>query len=393
MLKGILPQNIKNKIWYLIDSSKICFNQYIIPDVDVDNFINNLSFFPKIAFVKQEIATDLYCCSKNTSCKEMIFSSFHRSGPVGLFTKLKADFYIIKLEDDMECNIWKLRTKDCGGPSLEIFEEYQNGIIRKKNGDVVNKIPQSHYAIKSAEIDWGVYNIVISIDISVPARITKKHPNVKWCYIISEPCLRYYHLSTKKQINGYNFFLNQRFRTIKLNPKPKYHEIDFPYHFHYYGCFHDLLNIPTNYYQPEGIFIENRTSSALDQTEYKKLEKLGTIRYPEEELLEKVIHKELKSKYFLSLTKGIIRSRIWGNAIIEAIACGCLVFGNHAEYTNKDLFTPFTNIQSVEEFVAKVNYLEKNPLKYKKEVNRQRRLLNYLCFIRPIKEILTKSIK
>ncbi len=192
-------------------------------------------------------------------------------------------------------------------------------------------------------------------------------------------------------IDGYNFFLNCKNRIIKLNSIPKKHEIDFPYSFHYYGCFHDLLNIKPNSINKEGIFIENRTASSLTQQEFQTLTKYGTVRFPMEEPLESVIDKELKSKYFLSLTRGVIRSPIWGSGMIEAIACGCLAFGDPNDYTNKDTFNSFSSISSFEEFMKKINFLESNPEKYRIELERQRRQINYLCFTRPIKEILDKS--
>lgn len=393
-LKDLIPLKMKNYGWHVLDTAKIRLGQYIVPDTDIEEFIKTISPLPRIAFTKQELASDLYTLpSGSFTHKEIIFSSIHRSGPAGLFTKLNADFYILKLDAAEECNSWKLRAQDCGGPSADEFNKFKNDLLFRANGERINEYPQSHFSVSSDSIDWGKYDAIISLDVSIPCRITKKFPLVKWCYLPNEPCMRDYRASHAKPIEGYNFFLNQRYRTIKLNPKPSYHEIDFPYHFHYYGCFHELLNIPHDHYRQEGCFIENRTSSGLTQQEYNLLEKTGPIRIPQEEALENVIIKELKSKYFLSLTRGVIRSRIWGNGIIEAVACGCLAFGNPEEYANKDLFTPFTVIRTFEEFIEKTTFLNENPDIYYKEVNKQRKLLNYLCFVRPIKEIIQKKIK
>lgn len=391
LLKSFVPKEIKRYCWKNIDLLKIKAGQYLIPDSEVEAFIESISAL-KIAFVKQEITTDLYCYPTSShSKKEVIFSSIHRSGPVGLFAKFDTDFFILKVEEAEECNVWKFRPVDCGGPPLELFEKFKSEIVFRKNGEQINDKPQSYYAVKADDVNWGKYDLVISDDVSIPARITKKYPNAKWCYMISEPAMRHYRLSHEKPIPGYDFFLNQRYRTVKLNPRPKYHEIDFPYHLHYYGCFHDLLNVPLDFYVREGVFVENRTSSGLSDSDYEILKKHGSVRVPAEETLENVIHKELKSKYFFSLTRGLIRSRIWGNGIIEAVACGCLAFGNPEEYGNKDLFTPFTIINSLEEFVDKIKYMENKPVKYQRELNKQRRLLNYLCFVRPMSEIIKRK--
>lgn len=388
LLKNTLPESFKKKIWNKIDSFKIRLNGFIVPNVDVKEFIHALPNY-KIAVVKQDVYPDLYCCSHQASMKERVLSSIHRSGPVALFTAFNADFHIVKTLEESRCTIWK-----DGGGETEISVGYmvRDGKIKKRNGEWANEYPQSKFSSYAESIDWGQYDIVISIYISIPERIIRKYPKVKWCYNLPNQGVNYY-LSLQKPMEGYRFFLNEKFRTVKLNPKPKYHDIDFPYHLHYYGCFHQLLNIPVeNDLHKNGVFIENRTSSGLSEQEYIQLKKLGPVRIPLEEKLENVIYKELQSKYFFSLTRGIIRSRIWGNGMIEAVACGCLSFANHAEYANKDLITPFTQINSFEEFIDKVNYLEKNPDIYKKELQKQRNLLNYLCFMRPVKELFDKKI-
>ena len=73
--------------------------------------------------------------------------------------------------------------------------------------------------------------------------------------------------------------------------------------------------------------------------------------------------------------------------MIDAVAAGLLAFGNPAEYHNIGLFTPFTCIKSFDEFVNKINFLERNPAKHNYELAIQKKLLDKYCFYRPIKEI------
>jgi len=44
-----------------------------------------------------------------------------------------------------------------------------------------------------------------------------------------------------------------------------------------------------------------------------------------------------------------------------------------------------------DEFVNKIKYLEAHPLKYEKELKKQRKLLNYLCCVRPMKELIYRK--
>jgi len=388
LIKKFIPKSAKDKCWQAIDVTKIFIDQYIIPEVDLTDFSRKYSHL-KIAFVKQENSTDLYTDSTKRGA-ELIFSSFHRSGPVALFTMFQTKFFIVKVDTAEECNYWKHRPEDCGGPTIETFDRFKNEIIENKAGELINQKPQKDYAIPCDEIDWDDFDLVITCDVAIPERIVLKFPKVKWAYMFFEPAVRPYSWSHNLPLHGYRFFLNQKYRTIKLNPITKKHEIDFPYHLHYYGVFHDLLKINKNQDKKCGVFLENRTSNSLKPADYELLESIGPIRYPKEELLENVIKKQLESKYFLSLNLDTNRAKIWGNGIIEAVACGCLAFGNPGGYANKDLFTLFTSINNIDEFIKKVNLLEKNPKKLQLELSKQRKLLNYLCFYRPMMEIIKR---
>ncbi len=225
-LKKILPYSFKQKCLDLFDSFKINIATNFIPEIGIDDFINKLNRKPKIAFVKQVTATDLYCCSKNASQKEIIFSSFHRSGPVALFTKFNADFYIVNLDSAQECNAWKYNSQEYNGsrsPLAEI-EKYINEIISKDTPfgkRILNKYPQSTFALNADSIDWSNYDIVISNFISIPSRITQKHSKVIWCYMPSNPDNKVYKESHKKQLDGYDFLLNYKNIIIKLNQVQK----------------------------------------------------------------------------------------------------------------------------------------------------------------------------
>jgi hypothetical protein len=62
-----------------------------------------LSSYPKIALVKQFVYADLYSKNKNDSLSnwlETIYTSNHRSGPMGIFSKLESDFFIVDVFED-----------------------------------------------------------------------------------------------------------------------------------------------------------------------------------------------------------------------------------------------------------------------------------------------------
>ncbi|MBK5291391.1 MAG: hypothetical protein JJE04_06935 [Acidobacteriia bacterium] len=336
----------------------------------------------KIALVKQDVYQDLYCAPAGTAGRDLLVSSLHRSGPAGLLAALKPDFWIVKTEADPECNIWRQKASDCRQQPEEFYLGLQTKIYR--NGEYGHKEPQGNHAVSCREIDWSRYDIVICYDAAVPARVTKLHPKVTWCYYVSEPCMRSYKESELAPLTGYSFFLSQRYRRFRMFPRPANHVVEFPYFVQYYGCFHELLGVDPLRAHRDGVFIEGRSKSDLSDDAVASLERFGKVRWPSG-CLENVLQGLLASKYFL-LKEG----RKWGNANIEAVACGCLALGSPTGQHHVSLFTPATCCSSFADSLARIEFFENNPDAYHAAVGRQRALLNRFCFERPLRDLIKK---
>ncbi len=350
----------------ILEKIEINYGDLLLPKIA--NF--NYEKLPKIALVKQDVYQDLYCCSPNSSVQEIILSSFQRSGFVGLFTKFNADFLIVKAEQDLECNIWQQKHFDCHQESIEFYLSLQE--------------KHSLYSQSVNEIDWNLYDIVISIDIAIPSRITKQFPHILWCYCIGEPCMRAYQESKLKPIDGYNLFLNQQFRHLSfVNSLPK-HEIEFPYYLQYYGCYKNILNLDIKDSEKEGLFIEFNWRKILTEKQKKDLSNFGSIRCPKG--IKNILLELAKSKYFLigEGTRGL-----WGNGMIEAIASGCLLIGNPLYVKHKSLFTSATVVYNFDQLLQKLAFFENNNNAYHQELEKQRKILDYVCFNRPMNDLLS----
>lgn len=338
----------------------------------------------KILFLKQTVFQDLYCCKNYNSYRDLIFSSLKRTGPVGLFTRLNADFIIVNLVHDIECNIWQQKWYDCKQKPPEFYLSLiDTPFLGGKRGHLEG---QGKYGIDINDIDFSKYDIVISCDISVPTRIVKQNPHIVWCYYISEPCMTAYKKSHQQVLFGYDLFLNEGFRKIKLNPKPRWHEIEFPYFLQYYGCFHDLLGIDKDFFERAGIFLESHTSRELDADQINELKSFGPLGFTEGKT-EEIIMGLLKSKYYVRFGG----RKLWGNSMIEAIAAGCLALGNPDEFRHVSLFTNKTSVKSFEELTKRIKFFEGNPDEYSRELRKQRRRLDYVCYNRPLRELYKKS--
>jgi hypothetical protein len=370
----MFTRKIKNKLIYYRDD-------YPFPLLEKE-YSFPVKENPRIALVKQEVYADLYSCPRNTESKSVVLTSLLRSGFIGLFTKCKTDFIIVKLDPAPECQIWKEFSADRSTQQklLNLTDQLPEVNI------FPHSVPQGAYAVNVDEVDWSHYDIVISLNISVPKRVTEKFPQTVWAYCIGEPYMDTYQKSSEKPVEGYDLFLNQKFRRRDIGNK--FHEIDFPYYLQYYGCFNDLLNIAEDNEERKGVIIEKHSFRLMKDKEIQQFEQLGPI-YFQEGNTEQMLRTVLKAKYYYRLGG----PKRWGNAMIEAAAGGCLFLGNKEEFVNKSLFSPFTHINSRFEFFKKVEILENMPKKYMDELSFIKNSVNNFCFKRPINNLYQRSEK
>lgn len=341
----------------------------------------------KIALVKQVVYQDLYCASSDEPKADFIFSSFLRSGPLALFTRFNADFYIVEVEPEEECSIWKettLQSTECKF-KMSMLEEQRNRIPEGRNHS------QGFYVVKCDDVDWSVYDIVIAINCAVPERITAKHPSVLWAYYVGEHTTPSHRKSFEKPIRGYDVFLTQDFFEKRLL---KDHVVEFPYQLLYYGCFHELFNKDAKVQSQKGICLETWTLQSLSLHQKEKLAsavKAKQINNRGYAQLKKHVAALMGSKYFvICLGEKSKRSLLRGNCIPEAIAAGCLVIAQEENIFNKDLLSEITLAHSFKDLLDKIKFFECHPEAYLFERSLQQNKLDQLCFYRPIRQLFKK---
>jgi len=345
----------------------------------------NKSVHPKVAFVKQEVLALIYCCPSESTPAQIVFSSMKHTGPVGLFTKLHSEFHIVKTEpDDAECNTWKEIVTGSGISTIEELESLKHSPFRA--GSRGNSRAPGEFSVACTSIDWSRYDIVISMDVSVPTRLVKEFPRTTWAYCISEPGgMPSYKRSHWAPIAGYDLFLNQMFRMRPfLN---KWHEIEWPFNLQYYGCVHELVGLALDDSgKRTGIFVESHTASTLTDEQQHELSRLGELYFVSART-EDILKDLLRCKYFIRLGG---RSLL-GNAMVEAVAAGCLVLGDASEFVNRGLFLKEHHVSSFPELLRRMQSLNENPRLFGESASRQRILLDYLCFYRPVAELVHKA--
>lgn len=349
---------------------------------------------PRIIVVKQDVNEDLYCCPPEAKVSDLIASTLLRTGPVSLFSDLRADFRILTTTDDPECQIWMERATVLEWDTVEFFSSYRDRIPGREYG-------QKRWAAAPESIDWDNYDIVISIDVCVPARITLEHPNALWCYYVREIKAPAYAAGMRAPAAGQDVVLNHCFRLVPATLPS--HVLEFPYHLQRAGCFHEVFGVPfPDDSQRTGVFVDHHTMVTLNSKQRSALAELGpvasTIHAGEREVVptseklarrtmdEDLRERLLNSRFFL-LTPG--KRGVWGTALVEAIAAGCLAIGSPKNLgAHGFLFTEATSANSPEEAMEKMRRLNEDVTLFEREAQRQRLLIDYVCYYRPARGLV-----
>lgn len=349
---------------------------------------------PRIAVVKQDINEDLYCCWHGSSAREIVESTLLRTGPVDLFLEWDAAFLIVETAQDEECNIWQERATHLKWDTLEFFRSYRDRIPGRDYG-------QRRFAVPVEDVDWGQFDIVVSVDNSVPARITRKYPATLWTYYVREIKAPAYAVSQRAPLAGQDRVLNHYFRP--LPPALPSHVLEFPYHLHSVGCFSRLFECPAvPDDQRRGVFVDHHTMVGLSEEARRGLQEFGPVSSPiheggrevvptSERVARRTMDPDLRdalltSRYYLVLPA---QRRVFGTAAVEAIAAGCLVVGPPDALMNGFLLGGgMDGGDDGLTVVDRLRMLENDRTLRAARLRWQRACVNTLCCARPMADLL-----
>ncbi|MCA8992784.1 MAG: hypothetical protein KDA88_12420 [Planctomycetaceae bacterium] len=350
---------------------------------------------PRIAVVKQDINEDLYCCPSGSKGRTVVESTLLRSGPAALFSECDATFVMVKTVDDAECSVWQERATKLNWDTLEFFRSYQTRIPGRDYG-------QGKFSVAVDDVDWSAFDIVVSIDNSVPQRVTQQFPQVLWAYYVREIKTPEYKQSLERPLPGQDVVLNHHFRPV---PKPSAdHVLDFPYHLHLVGCLPSLLETEI-VSDPErsGVFVDHHTMIAVTAEQRVELAQFGPIASTihegsreviptSEKLARRTLDPDLRERLFASrfFLCSAGHRQVFGTALVEAIAAGELVIGSPQNIVCSFLLSEATSADSFSEAIAKMQLLSNDEAVYGREIQRQRQLVDWLCFYRPLQQLMNR---
>lgn len=172
----------------------------------------------RFAFVKSSAYRDLYDDASSSAPLDLLRASTQRTGPLGLFTHLGADFHLVREEPDPECRVHEERAaREAGHPET----------VRIR-GEIQER--QRARAVPADAVDWGRYDVVVCAECAVPARIARRFPRTLWCTWAEDHRMPAYAAWRRRLPEGYHRFLN-----LRSGPTPwarrRPHEVDFSYGF------------------------------------------------------------------------------------------------------------------------------------------------------------------
>ena len=332
----------------------------------------------KYALVKQDVYQDLYVCNKNEKdLKSILFSSIMRVGPFGLIADLGADFYIIKEDENYpETQYYK-----------KSLPKYAEELKRLKNVTAENlsgleflnpgsKYPNGKFSLPYHKVDWSKYDIVISINCSIPSLEIKRHPKTLFCYMVGEANIK----SIFPKF-GYDVSLIQE-SSSKIN---RCRNINFPYTFLNSNTLEKIIDPPK---VKSGIYIEinshpERPVSKIPEPFERIIEKTGEKIYFHNQDIKQNLINISKAKYFIKFGG----RRIRGNSFIEAISLGTLVIANKKDVIHNDVIFDKLNIESEEDIINTINYFNDNPEEYSKNLKLQKDIVHTKYYKIPIQSL------
>ena len=339
----------------------------------------------KIALVKQEVYQDLYVCPvTEKDAANILFSSMGRVGPIGLMAELDADFYIVKEEPEFETQIYRKVIPHISKYLYLLKTETLDKIPGQGFKQPGSPYPNGKFAVDCHDIDWSKYDVVISINVSLPTSVVRSYPQTLFAYMIGEANMAA-NMATGTVHFGYDVTMNQMARGIIAK---KCGIVDFPYTFVSSDTLHKVMQKHLGREaENKGIFMEINSTTERPVTKAPAhFQPLIDAGY------EIILHKQrifdnLKSiydaKYFVKMGGRHIR----GNSVAEAVSLGTLAIMNRNEVIHHELIIDECDVKTIDQMVSLINKLENNPDLYQELLAKQRKVLKELFFEAPVQSL------
>lgn len=338
----------------------------------------------RIAFIKQDVYQDLYVCADmERDPVNILFSSQGRVGPIGLMADLNADFLIVREESDWETQIYRKVVPHKISQHLHLLKE---NTLDKIPGQEF-KIPgsdsvHSMFSKKASDIDWSRYDIVISVNVTLPTRIIRRYPQTLFAYMIGEA-----NAIGNRVGFGYDVSLNQQARG-RVAQRCRTN-VDFPYTFLKGDTLERLMRKALNRDpRKKGVFMEINSTTERPVVRvpdhFLPLQAQGQEIVLHQQKISDNLEAIYDARYFVKMGGRKIR----GNSVAEAVSLGTLAIMNRDEVIHGELIIDECHVKTMDEVIALINRLEADPAEYERLMTKQRAILTELFFEKPLESLI-----
>ena len=353
--------NIIKKLKFLIIFALlIIWNAYVHLFLKFIKFKKNNLKIKKLAiiFVKPYSYLDIYNISYKNP-KKTFLSSIYRFGPVGLLSEHKTDFCISDSYNDKKIDFNKFKKNNS---RLEFLK------IQRKNSVNLNSI------------NFNNYDLAISLNDTVPERLMKNYKKTLWAKIYEDHKNPNYvkYLFTKPK--NFDLVFNQTLGFTPYSFLRKLHWIDFSFSF---GNSNSLERFKLIKKKNIDIVLEVNQKEEIKNT-IKKIKNYKYYCLDETLSQKKYIQILSVSKFFIAID---CKTPRWGNSLIEAALCQNLLIGNKNHFWNSHLILDELHCTSLGKAIEIIKSLKKDKKKYNYMIQEQNTRLDYLNYIRPLKQI------
>lgn len=315
----------------------------------------------RICIVKQASYTDLAGQSVNGIEAYLEFSN-HRSGPYGWLIDFNADFRVVKCHP--EANLWEQK--------LERGNQSHHQQIRDR---------QALNAESIDEIDFSIYDLVLTYECAVPASVTAEYPNVLWATMLEDHRMKEFAQFSKKPPEGYDYFFDQRFGPSGIFRQTRQpHVINFPYVIPHCSKLEEVEEV-----RDVVLMDTPQRDEGLEQF----FAKLGyQLHYTQARSLKEHFSMLTKCKYFISYE---CNNPKWGNGFIEPAAYGCINIGEPNMFWNPAFITHYGRLWKGRDLKQIVMEIEGQGLG-DEILDLQSRLIREYCCFRPFHKLLSGAL-
>lgn len=321
----------------------------------------------KIALVKQSSYCDLYSDPTSVDAAKLLASSWHRTGPIGLFLGGTTRFFIVHPESAPECRVWEEK----------LAYEQGAGDDRGERFPRIRAV-QAAVAVPAASVDWSAFDVVIALENAVPASVTMRHPGVVWCTLLEHHRMRPYRGYLVRPPQGYDIFLNLRMGPNPVSLFRRSHVVDFPYGLNRVSGLAKIYQRDSA--SARAVMLEdNQDAKVLGPLLEARGLKWRQCGEPGGSLAD--YHRKLAGSRFLLAPRS--RRPLGGLAALDAAAMDCLIVGRGADCWNPYLILPELDISDPARAVECVAALAQNDVEFERLLAKQRARLAWFGWNRP----------